>query len=203
MQGAAVQILSEITATRVLLPFMLWSRPNTLQFVYNECSETEPSHSRHITLPPLSQPIDLLYHRCSIHSELISHIMSERASSRPPSPPSLANIHPLGDDPTEEQKSFIQSHFDLDAERDFRRLRRQTNIELHHALKTADGSGLVATNSATHSLYVTEAERISRIGEASRTDAASSQSKTGQGPLIELDQTQDGTSAKSTGTARQ
>jgi hypothetical protein len=129
--------------------------------------------------------------------------MTEEAPSRPHSPPSLANIYPLGENPTQKQLSFIRSHFEDTTRADFDRLSQQSANEAIAAFYTRDNSRLVATNNAMQRFYDKEAKRISQIGEASRTEAASSQSKTGQGPLIELDQTQDGTSAKSTGTAHQ
>jgi hypothetical protein len=199
------QILSKITATRVLLPFTLWSCSSPLRFVYNEFSETEPSHNRHITLPPLRQLIYPLYHR-SIHSELISHIMSEQALSRPPSPPSLANIHPLSEDPTRDQLKFIQTKFNKKSRRAFDHLTRKTC----EALLSLDRSRIEGVNNESWKLHAEEAERISRQSrKASQTSGPSSQPrqpsqpKTGQGLPTETDQTQDGASTKAPETAHE
>ena len=124
-------------------------------------------------------------------------------SQAPSIPPSIYNIHPLGDHPTDEQMDFILSRSGREEQKAFGRLSFASAMGILRASMTGDRSQIEATERDILSFAKTQAERISRTPrESSSTAAPSSQPRTGQGPVKDVvNDTQDGASTKAPETA--
>lgn len=124
-------------------------------------------------------------------------IISEQAPSRPPSPPSFANIYPLSRQPTEEQYDFIESHFETREEITL------LNQEIYEAMGSKALPRLDAANKAARRMWEREARKVSLLGSQPSQTAAPSSQRTGPDAPTDADQTQDGASTKAPETAAQ
>ena len=119
----------------------------------------------------------------------------------PSVPPTVDKIHPLSQNPSAEELSFIADRFDDDSRKEFSRLEEGGTLALMHFLETGVFSEIAENDAESRTFLEREAKKIwTSAKDASSTAAPQSQSETDQSPTANGDRPDD-TATGASGTA--
>ena len=115
--------------------------------------------------------------------------------------PTVDNIHPLSEKPSQAELSFITDRFNADSRKEFSRLGERGLRAAVYSVLTGDFSELEIIDAESRTVLQREAKRIwTSAKDASSTAAPQSQSETDQSPTANGDRPDD-TATGASGTA--